>query len=372
MKRFVPMLIAAVLWLSPQLTRAQGVAASKSQKWKLSGRLQFQWLHDFDIPSTSSRTNDGFRVRRSRFKAAGQVTPYVDAVFYIEVRDNKPRLKDGYGRIRLGRKVALRFGQFKVPVWREEYQRSSGHLLLIERSAAAEFLADNLLSARHVGVEAAIRTGKADILLNLSNGAGEGVRETAGSRKNGLGVNNGKMLSGRLNLRLQKRLQVGLSAAFNRLGGDGADLDLDGVPNENRWRSVIAPDFVATLAAGRSAALDVEGGLFLASTQDGFVKTDGSLSTLKSFGLDLTARYKRAVEPQPEYGGLDGIELAGGIAFVNPNTDVAGDGEWVVRAGPGFSFGKNTRFQLNGELSVPQDSAADTVFRLRAQTTFNF
>ncbi|NIW80878.1 MAG: hypothetical protein GWN16_16070, partial [Calditrichae bacterium] len=83
-----------------------------------------------------------------------------------------------------------RVGQFKVPVWREEL-RSSGSLLLVERSAAAEFLADLLLSARHVGIEfgGQFQNG-VDFAVNYSNGAGEGEREDAGRNKS-FSINNG-------------------------------------------------------------------------------------------------------------------------------------------------------------------------------------
>jgi hypothetical protein len=372
MRTLLWVVIATLAWFLPEVGLAQEVTASKSEKWSLSGTLQFQWLHDFDLPAAGRRTNDGFRVRRSRFKAAGKVTSQVDAVFYIEVRDNSPRLKDGFGRIRLGDKLTLRFGQFKVPVWREEYQRSSGNLLLIERSAVAAYLVNRLLSARHVGVEAAIEAGKAEILLNLSNGAGEGLRETAGTRKNGVGVNNGKMLSGRLNLQLQRQLEFGISVVANRLGGDGADLNGDGIPETNRWRTAIAPDFLLTVPVGQQGGLDIEGGLFFASSQDGRAAAGGRLADLNAFGFDLSGRYNRKVAALEEFGGLDGIEFAAGVSFVDPNTDVSDDAQSVLRAGPGFLFGKNSRLQINAELLIPQAQNANTTFRLRAQTTFRF
>ncbi|MEK7728693.1 MAG: porin, partial [candidate division KSB1 bacterium] len=162
---------AAVFILAAQVF-SQEVKTTNSKSWDLSGNIQLQHLYNTDLAGEATRTNQGFRIRRGRLVAKGKLTDYVETSFQIEVRDNSPRLKDAEGKIKLASELYFRFGQFKVPVWREEL-RSSTRLLLLERSAAADFLVSNNLSARHIGVEFG-RAPKEGLqfIFNLSNGAG--------------------------------------------------------------------------------------------------------------------------------------------------------------------------------------------------------
>jgi len=144
--------IFALLVYSSHHLHGQEVSAKNAVKWSMSGRIQLQHAYSGDIASNADETNNGFRIRRGRLQVNGVLNDYISTQFQIEVRDNSPRLKDAEGKLKLFNDFFLRLGQFKVPVWREEL-RSSGKLLLVERSPAAEFLADMLLSARHIGVE---------------------------------------------------------------------------------------------------------------------------------------------------------------------------------------------------------------------------
>ena len=174
--KFANVLIAVMLLMFLSLSGlAQEVSAPKSKSWDLTGRVQVQHLFDNDTESDAARTNNGFRIRRGRFQISSHLNDNVSAKFQIEVRDNSPNLKDAEAKVKILKHHYLRFGQFKVPVWREEL-RSSGSLLLVERSAAAEFLADSYLSARHVGLEFGGKIGdNVNFAANYSNGAGEGV-----------------------------------------------------------------------------------------------------------------------------------------------------------------------------------------------------
>lgn len=160
----------------------QEIKPANSKSWEVSGNVQLQHLYNKDIASDSNRINEGFRIRRGRLVVKGKLTDYVETNFQIEVRDNSPRLKDAEGKVKMASDLYFRFGQFKVPMWREEL-RSSTRLLLAERSAAADFLIAYNLSARHIGVEFG-RAPKAGLqfAFNLSNGAGEGGREDAGQK----------------------------------------------------------------------------------------------------------------------------------------------------------------------------------------------
>lgn len=340
-------------------SNAQDVNAGNAQKWSLSGLIQLQHSATADIESEADRTRHGFRVRTGRLQAKSQLNNYVSAKFQIEVRDNDPRLKDAEGKLKLFEHFFLRAGQFKVPVWREEL-RSSARLLLVERSAAASFLADQLLSARHVGIEfgGQFRNG-VGFAFNYSNGAGEGGREDAGRSKS-LSVNNGKLFSGRVNITAADMFQIALSAAANQLGNE-----INGMDNSGTVYT-IAPDFGLYLDSG----LDVEGGVAFGSVSKALFQIDENQDFLAA---DVTGRWHIPLtEPNPALAGMDGIELAIGISYVEPDSNIDDNEAFYFRFGPAFNFGKHTRIQINGEVEDPTMAGADPLFILRAQATFNF
>lgn len=337
---------------------AQEVNAPKSKSWELTGRVQVQHLFNNDTESDATRTNNGFRIRRGRFQISSQLNDNVSAKFQIEVRDNSPNLKDAEAEVKILEHHYLRLGQFKVPVWREEL-RSSGSLLLVERSAAAEFLVDSYLSARHIGVEFGGKIGdKVNFAANYSNGAGEGGREDAGRTKGDV-VNNGKMLSGRVNLAAGKAFQLGVSGVMNSLGNQIGDVDNTGSV------TVIAPDFGVYLASG----IDIEGGLALGSFSKDFL---GSSEDISFQLFDVTARWKTKLStPLQSLGGIDAFELAAGVSNIDPNTDLDNDEVMYFRFGPAVYFGKNARLQVNGEIDQPAADELDSVLKVRSQLTIN-
>jgi len=342
---------------------SQEIKIKNAKSWELSGRVQLQYLYNSDTDGNAAKTNNGFRIRRGRLQAKAHLTSRVQTKFQIEVRDNTPRLKDAEGKIRLGSSFFVRFGQFKVPVWREE-MRSSGKLLLVERSAAASFLQGLNLSARQVGVEFGGKYASGvSWAANFSNGAGEGGREDAGRKKDGEFVNNGKLVSGRINFPVGKRFQLGLSAAANRLGGNTGTSDNTGTAY------AAAPDFAYRqgLAGGK---LEIEGGMAFGNVSSAFL---GSASDQKFVLSDVTGRWTRKLTHASEaLGGLDAIEFAAGVSYVEPNSDVSDDETLFLRFGPALLFGKNARLQLNGELENPTAKGAGSIFKARLQTTFNF
>lgn len=337
----------------------QEVSASNAEKWSWSGRVQLQHAYSSDVAANADETNNGFRIRRGRLQVKGKLNEYISAKFQIEVRDNSPRLKDAEGKLKLFNDFFLRLGQFKVPVWREEL-RSSGKLLLVERSPAAEFLADMLLSARHVGVEfgGQIHDG-VDLAFNYSNGAGEGGREDEGRSKS-IDVNNGKLFTGRVNVAAGKVIELGLSAAANQLGNKIGSGDTSGVVY------AIAPDLGIYLKSG----VDIEGGVAFGGISKDLIKT---AEDRKFVVGDITGRlHIKLNEPNAALAGMDGIELAGGVSYIEPNTGVDKDEVLYFRFGPALDFGKHTRIQVNGEVAKPTADGADTFTVIRSQATINF
>ncbi len=339
----------------------ENVRAKNASNWELSGRVQLQYLNNTDTESDASRTTNGFRIRRGRLQTKANLNSFVSAKFQIEVRDNSPRLKDAEAKIKLFKSAYVKFGQFKVPVWREEFMRSSGKLLLVERSEAAEFLADNLLSARHVGLEFGSKVGdKVHFAVNFSNGAGEGIREDAGRSKSDA-VNNGKMLVGRVDVDATKNVKIGISGAANNLGNEIGDADNTGAV------TVIAPDFGVYLDSG----FDIEGGIAFGNVSKDLLGVEDAHD--RGFTVfDVTGRWKKKLDKKSEnLGGLDAFELAAGFGRVDPDTDVDNDEESFFRFGPAVYFGSKTRLQLNGEIEMPSADGADSVFKIRSQLTVN-
>ncbi len=340
---------------------AQNVSANNSRNWRVSGILQPQYLLNKDIENDSSLTNSGFRIRRARIKLTGDVNDWIKTIIQVEVRDNDPRIEDAEGQITLSKRFYIRFGQFKVPVWREEL-RSAGKLLLIERSAVADFLTELNLAGRQVGIEIGGQTRKGIIwAFNLSNGSGPGTREDAGTPKEREFVNNGKLISARLNIPVSHAFHLGISGASNRVGAE---------PESTGRIKVFSTDFRLNLRLSPESLLEFEGGT-------AFGNGSGNLDLPvagKEFHLyEISGRWsKHLVGMKETLGGLDGVEFAAGLSFVEPDIDTDNDESWFYRMGPAVYFGRQTRIQLNGEVENPTAPDMPSVFRLRLQSTFNF
>jgi hypothetical protein len=152
----------------------KGNVEIRSLKLTILGRAQLQYLYNSNIGSNEARTNNGFNIRRGQLYLSAKINSKIQARLSIDVGNNGALLKDIEGLISpLFDNYYFRFGQFKVPVWREEYKRSSGSLLLIERSTASFFLFENFLSGRNIGLEFGGRLNRrTEFAVNFSNGAG--------------------------------------------------------------------------------------------------------------------------------------------------------------------------------------------------------
>ncbi|MBN2365014.1 MAG: hypothetical protein EH225_02700 [Calditrichaeota bacterium] len=335
---------------------AQEVKVKNSLSLTFCGRVQLQHLYNNNIGSDDAKTNNGFRMRRVRLQMDGKLTAFLSGKIQIDIRDNSPRLKDAEGKLRLFENYYFRFGQFKVPVWREEFIRSSGNLILVERSMAAGFLEENLLSARHVGIE--FHGAPADAIsftLNFSNGAGEGISEIEKNKT--VRVNNGKMVTGRIDVGFSENLRMGISGAFNQTGHRLDTLDATG---QNR---VIAPDLGLYLPGG----LDLEAAVGFGELNRYFIES----AVDQSFTIaDISARWKQMNEkPCDELGGLSGYEFAAGFSMIDLDDDFGS--EISLRFGPALYFGKQSRLQTNLELVDPARESEDSYWKIRSQFTVN-
>lgn len=337
-----------------------------SKPVKVSGRVQVQHLWDSETSSDAKTTNEGFRIRRGRIMIAAEPNEYVKATIQLEARDNSPRMLDAEVDVKLNA-WTLRAGQFKVPVWREEL-RSSGDLLLIERSIAAEFLASNLFSARHMGVELTGKLGSSELALNFSNGAGEGGREDAGRTKSATfatapHTNNGKMISARFNVPVMKGFELGASGSVNRLGNAIDTIDNRG----SAWAAGLDGSYEIEALGGNVLA---EGGIMAGS----FAKKILGTTKDRTFkGGDFSVLWRNSLtRPVQHLAGADGYEFAVGISYLEPNSLLDEDEEWNFRWGPAILFGPKMRLQVNGEWTKSTASGSKSEFGLRTQLTVKF
>jgi len=370
MQRFIliTIFILSLVCLWCMELSAQDVKPKNSQQLKLSGRVQLQHFYNDAFRTADSVTYHGFRIRRGRFQVDAQVTSFLSAKLQVEARDNSPRLKDAEAKLKIFKNYYVRFGQFKIPVWREEFKRSSGDLILVERSAASAFLILNLLSARQIGTELGGNiTPKLSFALNYSNGSGEGNSEIEiaillrdeDKVELLLNRNNGKMYTGRLDYDISDHIQLGLSGAINYVGNE-----IDSLSNEGK-NTIIAPDVGIYLPSG----LDIEAGIAYGSISKSFLEQAENKSYLVA---DLTGRWKKMFEKELElWGGLSGFEIAAGISYIDVDTNELNQRN-AYRFGPAVYFGKKSRLQVNAEIVDPADKEQDIFWRIRSQFTVNF
>jgi hypothetical protein len=363
MRIIQPLVIFSAMILFIGWANAQEVTSKNSLKLDLGGRVQFQHVYNDNLADADSITNHGFRMRRVRLQLDVKITDFLLSKIQIEVRDNSPRLKDAEGKLLLFDNYYFRFGQFKVPVWREEFIRSSGDLILVERSAAAEFLVLNLLSARQIGAEIGGNLSSSlTFALNYSNGSGEGTSEIEKlileGNKLSTDVNRGKMWAGRFDLTRSKRYKLGISGAINYLGSRNDSLNNKG---ENL---VIAPDFGIYLPIG----FDLEGGIAFGTLSGGFLKTPDDVNFTLA---DLTGRWKKMFDRQyHQWAGLQGIEMALGFSYIDCDANAMGERN-SYRFGPALYFSKKTRLQANLEIIEPAMEEEKVFWRIRSQFTVN-
>jgi hypothetical protein len=338
------------------------VKAKNSKSLQLSGRVQLQHVYSDQFKSDNGITNNGFRMRRLRFQAKGKLNDYVSGDIQFEIRDNNPNLKDGYLKIKLLKNYYLRGGQFKVPVWREEFMRSSGSLLLVERSAPSAVLLLTLLSGRQVGLEfGGDLSTQFSFIFNYSNGSGEGIHEL--TRRKSFIQNNGKMYSGRLEYNFSDAFKIGISGAVNNLGNKIASADT--IIDDTGRNQVIAPDFGIYLNG-----FNIEGGIGFGKIAQNYAKNILDFNEDADFTIaDLTGRWKtKLTTPVEALGGIDAFELAAGISYVNTKEEVSED-RLTYRFGPAVYFGSKTRFQTN--IEYVDRTEEDSIFRIRSQFTLN-
>jgi hypothetical protein len=365
---WLPTSFCFIACLFVQNSSAQDVKAKNTIDLEFSGRIQLQHYYNNRLSTADSLTFHGFRIRRGRFQVNAKLTSFLSAKLQVEARDNSPRLKDAEATLKLFQNYYFRFGQFKVPVWREEYLRSSSDLILVERSSASAFLILNLLSGRQIGVELGGNLiSKLSFALNYSNGSGEGNSEIEivtllrdeDQSELLLTRNNGKMYTGRLDFAASERVRLGVSGGVNYVGNE-----VDTLSNKGE-NTIIAPDFGVYLPSG----FDLEGALAFGNISKSFIEEAENKNYVV---MDLTGRWKKMFKSTLDnWGGLSGFEMAAGISYIDIESNELNQRN-SYRFGPAAYFGKKTRLQVNAEIVEPAEKNEDVFWRIRSQFTVNF
>ncbi len=361
MKRLTGLMVFALLavFFRMDAWAHDNVTLKASQKWQMGGRVQMQHLYNPDIEAGDAKTNQGFRMRRGRFWVKAKLTDWVNAKMQLSIRDANVKILDLYATFKLFDTYYLKVGQAKVPVWREEL-RSSGKLVLVERSAVAEFLLDYQLSGWQIGAEfGKTFANGATLAFSYTNGSGMNVREDAGRTKSNF-VNNGKLYVARVNVPFGDILEVAVSGVYNQVGRYVEPLD-----NRGSVMAII-PDFNLHLGSG----LELEGGLVSGSVSKEFA---GTPEDETFFLADVSGKWtKKLAEPVSALAGMSAVEVAAGVTYLDPNATSGYQKMMVFRGGPAAYFGKHARVQLNVEYEDPDDPNLDPTVLVRTRVTFNF
>jgi len=119
---------AELLAASQSRANSAGMFADAGSTVKVGGFSQFRWIHNFrDNPSGGSSGHDsgythGFEATRTRLEITGAIgndnlTFKVDSDFD---KNGEASLQDAYGNYKLDDNNAIKWGQFKLPMLREE------------------------------------------------------------------------------------------------------------------------------------------------------------------------------------------------------------------------------------------------------------
>lgn len=119
---------AELLAASQSRANSAGMFADAGSTVKVGGFSQFRWIHNFrDNPSGGSSGHDsgythGFEATRTRLEITGTIgndnlSFKVDSDFN---KSGEASLKDAYGNYKLDDNNAIKWGQFKLPMLREE------------------------------------------------------------------------------------------------------------------------------------------------------------------------------------------------------------------------------------------------------------
>lgn len=343
-------LMAIFVWATVAQAGEEGVITKKS-KLTLTGRIQAQWEHtsveDYS-PSTS------FSIRRARIKADFTHGALKGRIQYDFGR-GRASAQDVYIDWKLADAVSVKMGQYKMPFSLWELT-SSTKTMVIERSnrimgvsTAASFATNSILTSdggwagRDIGVQVHGTSGKVSYAAGIFNGNG---------LNNSRDDDSGKTFAGRVVVNAADKLHVG-GAFSNRMIDDYITVD----ERENFWAVEGDVDY------GIGANVE-EAGVWLQAEVDygknpAFADTD-----IKFMGFMGVFSYNILT---PNSSQLLSVRPAFRFDWAKRNTDDDDSQTILLTPGVDFFMSKYNRFQVNLDVSMPNDDALDTEFGLRTQ-----
>lgn len=132
-------------------------------------------IDNLPVLNTRTETTQGFRIRRARITARGQLNERFSATTWIEFAGSNPSLLDFHVDAKLKSWLSLRAGQFMMPGQSHDTARLvSSRLIFYERSPVTTRLSDRMgySAFRDIGVMAYGQHGRLWYGIHVSNGAG--------------------------------------------------------------------------------------------------------------------------------------------------------------------------------------------------------
>jgi hypothetical protein len=189
-------LLFLILIIAPQLRAQINLdVGGYMQTWYIADEQHEQLDTNGDIYDT---TVQGFRIRRARTVARGQINDHFSAATWIEFAGSSPSLLCFYGDAHIAPWLNIRLGQFIMPGQSFETGRlASSQLIFYDRAAITSALSRQMGFDffRDIGVMAYGRYGSLWYGIHASNGTGR--FQQAGSniteRKSGGGIYGGRV-----------------------------------------------------------------------------------------------------------------------------------------------------------------------------------
>lgn len=173
-------IVTLLFWLFAQTAIAQIKldVGGYMQNWYIANQnidVVEASMGNLPVLNTRTETTQGFRVRRARITARGQINDTFSATTWIEFAGSTPSLLDFHVDAKLNSWLSLRVGQFMMPGQSHDTARLvSSRLIFYERSPITTRLSDRMgySAFRDIGVMAYGQHGRFWYGIQASNGGG--------------------------------------------------------------------------------------------------------------------------------------------------------------------------------------------------------
>ncbi|HET6340775.1 MAG TPA: porin [Gemmatimonadota bacterium] len=339
----------------------------------LADRLWLEGLLHLQTSSSSVDSSLGVdgELRRIRIALIGTVTETVSAAIQADFDSDRARVRDAYVEWKATPALALRAGQFKVPVNGIELE-SAKRLLVIERESRIRGVSGSRTSTS--GFLRSIGTSGRNRGLMLSAGLGERVTLQGGawlgSGESG-DDNDGKEYAARLTIDMieaegRRPLVAAVAAVTNGFfGGPGDTLatvaDTTIVVRDTRYAKAFEGwlEYGRYRAAGPHAAVSVIGG-----DNPALPRLDGEGIGFPGF-LGVQAWGEYVISTGREF--LSEIGAVVRVDRFDPDTDTEDDASLLLTPGVNLYFGEKVKLQINHDRLLPEADAAESESAFRAQ-----